>query len=94
MVGLEKEKVISCVMINIHSKLPTPRSFDLICEGGATECTLPHFINGTTNEEEVFDLVHVRDVIQHLTLNQGLKYLAMFFSPVQGYLLQLLLRPM
>jgi len=54
----------------------------------ATECTLPHCINGTTNKEEVFDLVHVRDVIQHLTLNQYL-----FFSPVQGYLLQLLIRP-
>lgn len=40
----------------------------------ATECTPPHFINGTTNKEEVFDLVHVRDVIQHLTLSQGLKY--------------------
>ena len=38
------------------------------------KCSLPHFINGTTNKEEVFDLVHVRDVIQHLTLNQGLKY--------------------
>lgn len=56
----------------------TKELFDLIvislCEGGATECTLPHFINGTANKEEVFDLVHVRDVIQHLTLNQGLKY--------------------
>ena len=25
-------------------------------------------------KKEVFDLVHVRDGIQHLTLNQGLKY--------------------
>jgi len=40
----------------------------------ATECIFPRFINGTTNTEQVFDLVHIRDVIQHLTLDQGLKY--------------------
>ena len=40
----------------------------------ATECIFPRFINGTTNTEQVFDLVHIRDVIQHLILDQGLKY--------------------
>ena len=39
-----------------------------------TECVLPKFYNKTSGIEQPFDLVHVRDVIQHLSLEQGVNY--------------------
>ena len=44
-----------------------------------TECVLPKFHNRTTGEEHPFDLVHVRDVIQHLSLKQGVQYFCNIF---------------
>jgi len=46
----------------------------------ATECPLPKFRNITTGEEQPFDLVHVRDVIQHLSVDQGVKYFCNVFK--------------
>ena len=47
----------------------------------ATECDLPMFVNGANNfEKQPVDLVHVRDVIQHLTLDQGVKYFCRVFK--------------
>eukprot|EP00970_Alexandrium_tamarense_P010694 scaffold2196_cov183-Alexandrium_tamarense.AAC.5 len=46
----------------------------------ATECVLPKFKNGTAVELSSFELVHVRDVIQHLTLVQGVKYFCNVFK--------------
>lgn len=45
-----------------------------------TECVLPKFHEKTGGEEESFDLVHVRDVIQHLNLDQGIKYFCNIFK--------------
>ena len=45
-----------------------------------TECVLPKYQNVTASEEQSFDLVHVRDVIQHLTLDQGVKYFCHVFK--------------
>lgn len=41
----------------------------------ATECPLPKFRNVSDGEEHPFDLVHVRDVIQHMNLSQGVQYM-------------------
>lgn len=46
----------------------------------ATLCPLPKYNNGSTNEEHSFDLVHVRDVIQHITLDQGVRYFCNVFT--------------
>jgi len=46
----------------------------------ATECPLPRFRNVTNGAEQPFDIVHVRDVIQHLTLDQGVKYFCNVFK--------------
>jgi len=45
----------------------------------ATHCDLPKFFNVTTSTEQHFDLVHVRDVIQHMPLGQGVKYFCGIF---------------
>lgn len=45
----------------------------------ATACTLPMFQDGTRDVQE-FDLVHVRDVIQHMTLDQGVKFFCNVFN--------------
>lgn len=44
----------------------------------ATECSLPRFQIGNGRVQPV-DLVHVRDVIQHMTLKQGVKYFCSVF---------------
>ena len=41
----------------------------------ATECPLPKFRNASNGAEQPFDLVHVRDVIQHMNLSQGVQYM-------------------
>ena len=46
----------------------------------ATECALPKFHNGTSGEEQSFDLVHIRDGIQHMHLDQGVKYFCNVFK--------------
>ena len=53
----------------------------------ASQCTIPHFLNGTTGEEETFDLVHVRDVIQHFSLDLGVKYFCNVFKSGPKFLL-------
>jgi hypothetical protein len=45
----------------------------------ATNCVLPRFQNGTS-EEQSFDLVHVRDVIQHMHLDQGVQFFCNVFN--------------
>ena len=44
----------------------------------ATACIIPKFQNGT--KKQSFDLVHVRDVIQHLHIEQGVKYFCNVFK--------------
>jgi ubiquinone/menaquinone biosynthesis C-methylase UbiE len=46
----------------------------------ATECDLPRIQNGTSLDLQPVDLIHVRDVIQHLTLEQGMKYFCRVFK--------------
>ena len=53
----------------------------------ATLCPLPKFCNETAaskggdgGKEQSFELVHVRDVIQHLTLDQGIRYFCNIFT--------------
>lgn len=46
----------------------------------AIECGMPKFFNATTGTEQPFDLVHVRDVIQHVTLHRGVKYFCGIFA--------------
>lgn len=45
----------------------------------ATECPLPKFFNGMSDSGgaalQSVDLVHVRDVIQHMTLDMGMRYM-------------------
>ena len=36
---------------------------------------LPKFRNASNGAEQPFDLVHVRDVIQHMNLSQGVQYM-------------------
>jgi len=45
----------------------------------ATACALPKFRIGEGEEQSV-DLVHVRDVIQHMTLDQGVRYFCNVFK--------------
>lgn len=50
----------------------------------ATSCVLPRFRNGTTSGGggealQPFDLVHVRDVIQHMHLRQGVQFICNVF---------------
>ena len=45
----------------------------------ATTCSLPKFQNGTNGELTPFDLVHVRDVIQHMRLEQGVSFFCNVF---------------
>uniref|UniRef100_A0A7S2UBF9 Methyltransferase domain-containing protein n=1 Tax=Attheya septentrionalis TaxID=420275 RepID=A0A7S2UBF9_9STRA len=45
----------------------------------ATSCVLPRFQNGTS-ELQSFDLVHIRDVIQHMHLDQGVKFFCNAFK--------------
>ena len=53
----------------------------------ANHCTIPHLLNGTTGKEEPFDLVHVRDVIQHLSLEKGVTYFCNVFRSGAKFLL-------
>lgn len=46
----------------------------------ATSCELPRFINGKNGEQESFELVHVRDVIQHMNPLQGVQYFCNIFQ--------------
>ena len=46
----------------------------------ATECDMPMFYDGSSDNPQSVDLVHVRDVIQHLTLAQGVKYYCHVFK--------------
>jgi len=48
----------------------------------ASACPLPRFINSTTNgnEQVSFDLVHVRDVIQHMPLKLGVQFFCNVFA--------------
>lgn len=47
----------------------------------ATDCTLPKFQNNEREgAEQSVDLVHVRDVIQHMTLDQGVRYYCNVFK--------------
>ena len=52
----------------------------------ATACALPKFQNITSKEQAV-DLVHVRDVIQHMTLDQGVRYFCNVFKYVAKVLI-------
>jgi len=45
----------------------------------ATHCGVPRFFNVTTSTEQPFDLIHVRDVIQHMSLSQGMTYFCGIF---------------
>lgn len=45
----------------------------------ATKCTLPRVQDGE-GEEKPFDLVHVRDVIQHMHLDQGVQFFCNVFK--------------
>ena len=46
----------------------------------ATECPLPKFRFGSNTASHAFDIVHVRDVIQHLTLGQGVRFFCNVFT--------------
>lgn len=46
----------------------------------ATTCTLPKFQMGLDGMPTSFDLVHVRDVIQHMTLAQGVNFFCNVFN--------------
>lgn len=46
----------------------------------ASECQLPKFHNGEEEDAQAFDLVHVRDVIQHMTLDQGVQFFCNVFA--------------
>ena len=46
----------------------------------ATECTLPKYQNENSVEQMSVDLVHVRDVVQHLSLERGVKYFCNVFK--------------
>lgn len=46
----------------------------------ATSCILPKYVNGSSLEEHPFDLVHVRDVIQHMNTDLGIKYFCNIFK--------------
>ena len=52
----------------------------------ATACALPRFQN-VTSEDQAVDLVHVRDVIQHMTLDQGVRYFCNVFKYVAKVLI-------
>jgi len=42
----------------------------------AVTCPLPKYqVRGMSGEQKAFELVHVRDVLQHLPLDQGIKYI-------------------
>ena len=45
----------------------------------ATTCTLPR-VQDEMGEENNFDLVHVRDVIQHMSLDQGVEFFCNVFN--------------
>jgi len=45
----------------------------------ATACTIPKFQNGSMKEQS-FDLVHVREVIQHIHHEQGVRYFCNVFK--------------
>jgi hypothetical protein len=45
-----------------------------------TSCALPKFHNTSSSEEQVFDLIHVRDVIQHMSLDQGIQFFCNVFK--------------
>jgi hypothetical protein len=59
----------------------------------AAECEIPKFINhDDTNQEEpvlttTFDLVHVRDVVQHLPLDKGVALFCNIFKSGAKYLM-------
>jgi len=46
----------------------------------ATQCILPRIRYGESEGTKPFDLVHVRDVIQHMSLDQGVKYFCNVFE--------------
>lgn len=46
----------------------------------ALECHLPRYRNGANAKDEPFELVHVRDVIQHMNPQQGVKYFCNVFQ--------------
>ena len=52
----------------------------------ATECVIPEVLGGTSGARP-FDLVHVRDVIQHLPLQMGVKYFCNIFKSGPRYLI-------
>ena len=45
----------------------------------ATTCSLPRYVDESRNVESSFDLVHVRDVIQHMSLEQGVRFFCNVF---------------
>ena len=53
----------------------------------ASHCAIPRFFNEASGKEETFDLVHVRDVIQHMDLHLGVKYFCNVFKSGTKFLL-------
>ena len=46
----------------------------------ASECVLPKFKQQGQTQAQAFDLIHVRDVIQHLPLERGIKFVCNIFK--------------
>lgn len=53
----------------------------------ASHCAVPRFFNETSSKEETFDLVHVRDVVQHMSIDLGVKYFCNVFKSGAKFLL-------
>ena len=53
----------------------------------ASHCAVPRFFNKTSSKEETFDLVHVRDVVQHMSMDLGVKYFCNVFKSGAKFLL-------
>jgi len=53
----------------------------------ASHCAVPRFFNETSSKEETFDLVHVRDVVQHMGMDLGVKYFCNVFKSGAKFML-------
>ena len=53
----------------------------------ASTCVLPQYQDGMSEEIKSFDLVHVRDVLQHLSLDDGMKYICNIFNSGTKFLI-------
>jgi len=74
-VGLD----ITSAVIDINKQRFSHHSNKRFYFWDAVACPLPKFKNGKS-EEQPFDLVHVRDVIQHLPLKKGVTYICNIFK--------------